>query len=294
MKPPKFDYFAPDSIESALTLIAEHGDDARYLAGGQSLVPMMNFRVAAPSALIDLNGIATLRGIRVDENSRLHIGAMTRTREIEMDSTIATANPLLHAAAPHIAHIQIRNRGTIGGSLAHADPAAEMPGIVLACNAEINSIGPAGPRSIAAVDFFEGIYSTALQDGEMITEIVFPPWPAARCWAFQEISRREGDFAMIGIAAWFDLNETGEISAASLTAIGAGDTPLRLPAAEEILSGQPPGDVLFAEAAQAAVNEFDPGSDLHASDEYRQEVGGVLVERALKTALQREAPGNTA
>ena len=294
MKPPKFDYFAPDSIKSALTLIAEHGDDARYLAGGQSLVPMMNFRVAAPSALIDLNGIATLRGIRVDENSRLHIGAMTRTREIEMDSTIATANPLLHAAAPHIAYIQIRNRGTIGGSLAHADPAAEMPGIVLACNAEINSIGPAGPRSIAAGDFFEGIYSTALQDGEMITEIVFPPWPAARCWAFQEISRREGDFAMIGIAAWFDLNETGEISAASLTAIGAGDTPLRLPAAEEILSGQPPGDVLFAEAAQAAVNELDPGSDLHASAEYRREVGGVLVERALKTALQREAPGNTA
>ena len=294
MKPPKFDYFAPDSIESALTLIAEHGDDARYLAGGQSLVPMMNFRVAAPSALIDLNGIATLRGIRVDENSRLHIGAMTRTREIEMDSTIATANPLLHAAALHIAYIQIRNRGTIGGSLAHADPAAEMPGIVLACNAEINSIGPAGPRSIAAGDFFEGIYSTALQDGEMITEIVFPPWPAARCWAFQEISRREGDFAMIGIAAWFDLNETGEISAASLTAIGAGDTPLRLPAAEEILSGQPPGDVLFAEAAQAAVNELDPGSDLHASAEYRREVGGVLVERALKTALQREAPGNTA
>ena len=294
MKPPKFDYFAPDSIESALTLIAEHGDDARYLAGGQSLVPMMNFRVAAPSALIDLNGIATLRGIKVDKNSRLHIGAMTRTREIEMDSTIASANPLLRAAAPHIAHIQIRNRGTIGGSLAHADPAAEMPGIVLACNAEINSIGPAGPRSIAAVDFFEGIYSTALKDGEMITEIVFPPWPAARCWAFQAISRRAGDFAMIGIAAWFDLNETGEISAASLTAIGAGDTPLRLPAAEEILSGQPPGDVLFAEAAQAAVNELDPGSDLHASAEYRREVGGVLVERALKTALQREGPGYTA
>lgn len=294
MKPPKFEYFAPDSIESALALISEHGADARFLAGGQSLVPMMNFRVAAPSALIDLNGIAALRGIRVDENGRLRIGAMTRTREIETDSTIAVANPLLHAAAPSIAHIQIRNRGTIGGSLAHADPAAEMPGIALACGAEINVVGPGGTRCIAAIDFFEGIFSTALQDGEMISEIVFPAWPAGRRWAFQEISRREGDFAMVGIAGWFDSDETGRISAAGLAAIGAGDTPLRLPSAEAALAGQAPGDTVFAEAAAAAIDDLQPGSDIHASADYRREVGGVLVERVLKTAWQRTALEATA
>lgn len=294
MKPPKFDYFAPDSIESALALIREHGGDARFLAGGQSLVPMMNFRVAAPSALIDLNGIAALRGITVDDNGCLHIGAMTRTREIETDTEIAAANPLLHAAAPSIAHIQIRNRGTIGGSLAHADPAAELPGIVVVCDAEINVIGPGGTRCIAAKDFFEGIFSTALQDGEMISEIVFPPWPAGRRWAFREISRREGDFAMVGIAGWFDTNENGAISAAGLAAIGAGDTPLRLPSAEVALIGQAPGDAVFTNAAAAAIDELQPGSDIHASAAYRREVGGVLVERVLKTAWQRPALEATA
>lgn len=289
MKPPKFDYFAPDSIESALALITKHGDDARFLAGGQSLVPMMNFRVAAPSALIDLNGIAALQGIRTDEAGCLHIGAMTRTREIEMDAIIAGANPLLHAAAPNIAHIQIRNRGTIGGSLAHADPAAELPGIVLVCGAEINIVGPGGARSVAAGEFFEGIFSTALNDGEMISEISFPAWPATRRWAFEEISRREGDFAMVGIASWFDLDESGKISAAGLCAIGAGDTPLRLPSGESILVGQTPDDELFAAAARAAINDLEPGSDIHASAEYRREVGGVLVERTLKSAWEKSS-----
>jgi carbon-monoxide dehydrogenase medium subunit len=287
MKPPKFDYFAPDSIASALALFTEHGDDARYLSGGQSLVPMMNFRVAAPSALIDLNGIAALQGIRIDEEDRLHIGAMTRTRQIEMDAIIARANPLLHAAAPHIAHIQIRNRGTIGGSLAHADPAAELPGVVLACDAEIKLVGPAGARSVAAGYFFEGIFSTALQDGDMIAEIVFSAWPSARRWAFQEISRREGDFAMIGIAAWFDLDDAGKISAAGLAAIGAGDTPLRLSSGETVLIGQAPGEKIFAEAARVSLSDLQPGSDIHASAEYRREVGGVLVERTLKAAWER-------
>lgn len=289
MKPPKFDYFAPDSVESALALIAEHGDDARFLAGGQSLVPMMNFRVAAPSALIDLNGIADLRGIRIDDDHRLHIGAMTRTREIETDATIARASPLLHAAAPSIAHMQIRNRGTIGGSLAHADPAAELPGIVLACGAEIHIVGPGGARSVAAGDFFEGIFETALQDGDMIAEIVFPAWPAARHWAFDEISRREGDFAMIGIAVWFDLDPAGKISATGLAAIGAGDTPLRLSSGEEVLVGQSPGESVFAGAAQAATTDLQPASDIHASAEYRREVGTVLVQRCLQAAWERSS-----
>lgn len=286
MKPPKFDYFAPDSVESALALIAEHGDDARFLAGGQSLVPMMNFRVAAPSALIDLNGVADLRGIGIDDDGRLHIGAMTRTRELETDAQIARANPLLHAAVPNIAHMQIRNRGTIGGSLAHADPAAELPGIVLVCDADIHTVGPGGRRSVAAADFFEGIFETALQDGEMISEIVFPTWPAARCWAFDEISRREGDFAMVGIAAWFDLDTAGKIAASGLAAIGAGDTALRLTSGEDVLLGQAPGADVFARAAQAATADLQPASDIHASAEYRREVGGVLVQRCLQAAWE--------
>ena len=289
MKPPKFDYFAPDSIESALALFIEHGDDACYLGGGQSLVPMMNFRVAAPSALIDLNGIIALRGIRLDDGGQLHIGAMTRTRQIELDATIARSNPLLHAAAPHIAHIQIRNRGTIGGSLAHADPAAELPGIVLVCDAEIKLVGPDGARSVAVCDFFESIFSTALKDGELIAEIVFPAWPYTRRWAFQEVSRREGDFAMIGIAAWFDLDDGGKISATGLAAIGAGDTPLRLSSGETVLIGQIPSEQIFAEAARASLSDLQPGNDIHASAEYRREVGGVLVERTLKAAWERSS-----
>ena len=289
MKPPKFDYFAPDSIESALALFIEHRDDARYLSGGQSLVPMMNFRVAAPSALIDLNGIAALRGIQIDKKGRLHIGSMTRARQIELDATIAHANPLLHAVAPHIAHIQIRNRGTIGGSLAHADPAAELPGIVLVCDAEIKLVGPDGVRSVAVGDFFKSVFSTALQDGDMIVEIVFPVWPSARRWAFQEISRREGDFAMIGIAAWFDLDDADKISATGLVAIGAGDTPLRLPSVETVLIGQAPSEQVFTEAAHAALNDLQPGSDIHASAEYRREVGSVLVKRTLKAAWERSS-----
>jgi len=287
MKPPKFDYFAPTEIADALTLIAEHGEDSRFLAGGQSLVPMLNFRVAAPSALIDLNRVAELQQVRVDDSGDLHLGAMTRTRQIECDPVIGAANPLLQAAASHIAHVQIRNRGTIGGSLAHADPAAELPGIVLVCNALLHIAGPAGKRVVIAEAFFESVFSTALADGELLTEIVFPAWPAARRWAFQEVSRREGDFAMVGIAAWFDTDDDNRITEARLAAIGAGDTPLRLPSAEAALVGNVADAALFADAAQAGIADLQPGSDIHASAEYRREVGGVLVGRVLTQAWER-------
>lgn len=287
MKPPKFDYFAPDSVENALTLLADLGDDARLLAGGQSLVPMLNFRVAAPSALIDLNRIRELQNVRVDERGDLRLGAMVRTRRIETDPAIGAANPLLQAAAPSIAHVQIRNRGTVGGSLAHADPAAELPGISLVCDADIHLQGPAGKRSVHADDFFDGIFSTDIADGEMIIEIVFPAWPAGRCWGFQEISRREGDFAMVGIAAWFDVDSGGAISDSRIAAIGAGDTPLRLKSAENLLAGNTPNVALFAEAAQAGIADMQPGGDIHASAEYRREVGGVLIERVLTEAWER-------
>ena len=287
MKPPKFDYFAPDSVDSALALMNDLGEDARFLAGGQSLVPMMNFRVAAPSALIDLNRIHALQDVRVDERGNLRLGAMVRTRQIETDPAIGAANPLLQAAAPNIAHVQIRNRGTIGGSLAHADPAAELPGIALVCDAEIHLQGPAGARIVAANEFFDGIFSTAIGDGEIMTEIIFPVWPDDRYWGFQEVSRREGDFAMVGIAAWFDVDTGGLISAARLAAIGAGNTPLRLTSAENRLVGNAPKASLFAEAAQAGIANLQPGDDIHASADYRREVGGVLVERVLTEAWGR-------
>lgn len=288
MKPPKFEYFAPETVEDAVALMADLGEDARFIAGGQSLVPMLNFRVAAPSALIDLNRIAALRAIRIEDNGDLYLGAMVRSREIETDPAIGAANPLLQAAATHIAHVQIRNRGTIGGSLAHADPAAELPGIALACGAVIRLQGPDGSRSVAAHDFFDGIFSTAAGDGEAVTGIVFPAWPEARRWAFREISRREGDFAMIGVAAWFDLDGNGAISSAALAAIGAGDTPLRLPSAESALIGRPPDDDAFAEAAAAGIADLQPGSDIHATAEYRREVGGVLIGRVLAEARERK------
>jgi carbon-monoxide dehydrogenase medium subunit len=270
-----------------MALIADQGENSRFLAGGQSLVSMMNFRMAAPAALIDLNRIPELRAVQIDPTGELHIGAMTRIRRIETDPAIAAANPLLPAAAAHIAHFQIRNRGTIGGSLAHADPAAELPGIALVCDAEIRLRGGDGSRRVKARDFFQGVFATALADGELIEEIVFPAWPDKRCWAFGEVSRREGDFALVGIAAWFDIDEGGQIGDTRLAAIGVGDTPLRLPGAETYLSGHPPGGDLFAGAAGAGSGDFDAPSDIHASAEYRREVGAVLIERVLHEAWRR-------
>lgn len=287
MKPAKFDYFAPTEIGDALALISDQGEDSRFLAGGQSLVSMMNFRLAAPATLIDLNRIPELGVVQVDASGNLHMGAMTRIRRIETDPAIQSANPLLSAAAAHIAHFQIRNRGTIGGSLAHADPAAELPGIVLVCDGEIWLRGREGGRTVKARDFFQGVFATELSDGDLIEKIVFPPWPGERCWAFQEVSRREGDFAMVGIAAWFDMGEDGQISDIRVAAIGAGDTPLRLRAVETSLSGHPPGPDLFQRAASAGSGELDPRSDIHASAEYRREVGSVLIERVLLEAWQR-------
>lgn len=287
MKPPPFEYYAPTDIGAALAQMADCGDEARFIAGGQSLVPMLNLRLAAPVALIDLNGVDALKRVEVREDGALTLGAMVRTRQIETDPQIAAANPLLSHAVTHVAHVQIRNRGTIGGSIAHADPAAELPGIALVCDAIIHIRGSNGERKVAAVDFFEGIFSTAVQDGEMITHIQFPAWPAARCWGFQEVSRRDGDFAMIGIAAWFDTGADGGIADARLVAIGADDTPVRLPAAEKALLGGNPSNDLFATAAKAAMSDLTPGHDLHASAEYRREVGGTLVERVLNEAWRR-------
>ena len=287
MKPSSFEYYAAASIDHAISLMDEHGDEGRFIAGGQSLVPMMNFRVAAPPALIDLNGVSELSEVRFDTDGALHVGAMTRTRRLETDPGIAAANPLLAAATVHVAHTQIRNRGTIGGSIAHADPAAKMPGIVLACDAEICLRGSAGASVIKAANFFEGVFTTALQDSELIEKIYFPPWPQERCWGFQEISRREGDFALVGVAAWFDTDASGAISACRVVAIGVGDTPCRLRAAEDALTGSTPSPSLFEAAAGAIATDIDPFDDVHASADYRRDVAAVLVTRTLTDAWER-------
>jgi carbon-monoxide dehydrogenase medium subunit len=289
MKPPPFEYFAPGDIDQAIALREAQGEDARYLAGGQSLVPMLNFRVAAPSALIDLNAIPALRDVGRLGDGRLALGAMVRMRRIETDPAIAAANPLVARAASHVAHVQIRNRGTIGGSVAHADPAAELPGIVLACGADIEARGPGGARTVPATEFFHSVFTTALQEGELIARFLFPEWPPSRRWGFREVSRREGDFAMVGIAAWYDTDAAGRIADARLVAIGAGDTPLRLPGGEAVLVGEKPSPGLFEVAALEAQRNLRPKTDLHASAEYRQEVGAVLVYRCLVDAMERGA-----
>jgi aerobic carbon-monoxide dehydrogenase medium subunit len=271
VKPAAFDYRAPRSVEEALSLLQAHaGEGAKLLAGGQSLVPVLNFRLAAPSLLIDLNRIAALAGIRAGGDGGLRLGAMTRNREIERSELVRTRNPLLHSAMPYIAHAQIRNRGTIGGSLAHADPAAELPAVCIACEADIVAVGRRGERSVRADEFFRGLFTTALEPDELLTEVRFPAWPARRRFAFDEVSRRHGDFAIVGVAVLYDA------PAARVVVFGAQDAPRLF-----VFSGQAPAD-----AGRAAAKDIAPRSDHHASADYRRELVEVLTRRALEKAMR--------
>src|ERR687894_1833429 len=251
MKLPNFEYKSPRSLAEAVAILAAEGGGARPLAGGQSLLPVLAFRLAAPSVLVDLRRIPDLRRISVDEKG-VHLGAMTRWRDIEDDTRLRTAHPLLVAAIGHVAHYQIRNRGTVGGSLAHADPATEMPGIAVTCDAEIEVVGASGARTIAAFDLFVGPLTTSLKPDEIITGVRLPPWPRARRWAFEEFSKRRGDYALAAVAAYYDEDEAGRIRDAHIGVIGAADTPLRLAAAEQALNGRAIDDGAIAAAAQAA------------------------------------------
>src|ERR1700746_2593110 len=249
MKLPPFEYACPTTLPEAVQLLAAR-DDAKALAGGQSLVPMLAFRLLAPTLLVDLRKVADLRGISVTENG-VRLGAMTRWRDIEDDARLATVHPLLKAATAHVAHYQIRNRGTVGGSLAHADPAAEMPGIALTCEAEIAVVGKSGARVIQAADFFQGALTTALTSDEIIVEVSLPAWPARRRWGFEEFARRRGDFAMAAAAVFSDENEDGKARNAHVGVIGVADRPLRLPAVEEVLNGRTIDQATIAEAETA-------------------------------------------
>jgi carbon-monoxide dehydrogenase medium subunit len=282
MKLPPFDYACPTTLSEAIQLLASN-DDAKAIAGGQSLVPMLAFRLSQPSLLVDLRKLADLRGIRISD-AGVTLGAMVRWRDIEDDERLETAHPLLKAAISHVAHYQIRNRGTVGGSIAHADPAAEMPGIAMTCDAEIAVVGKSGARVIQAADFFQGALTTTLTTDEIIVEIRLPAWPTSRRWGFQEFARRRGDFAMAAAAVFYDQDERGKARNAHVGVIGVGDRPLRLTAAEDVLNGESIDETTIAKADAATSAAVDPQDDIHASADYRRSLVGTMVERALRSA----------
>lgn len=291
MKPPPFEYHAPSTTLEALQVLSQVGSDGKVLAGGQSLMPLLNLRLARPAHIVDINALQPEIGqIRAD-NGGLAIGAMTRQRAAERSSLIAERCPLLAEALPLIGHIQIRNRGTIGGSLAHADPASELPAVAVVLNAELVARSARGERTIPAEGFFVSFLTTALEPDELLVEVRLPGWPEGAGWAYQEVSRRHGDFAMVGVAALVRLNGNGSIAEARLGYTGAAPSPVRAREAEQALNGQQPSAESFAAAAELAANTLDPVGDVHAPAAYRLHVARVLTRRALQTAVSRARGG---
>jgi len=284
MKPSAFDYRAPATLAEAVALLAAD-PGARPIAGGQSLMPVLNFRLAAPTLLVDLRRLPGLDAIKIGADG-VRLGAKVRWRDIEDDARLRTAHPLLRAAVAHIAHYQIRNRGTVGGSLAHADPAAELPGIAVTCDAEIAVVGASGARTIPAAEFFTGPLTTVLRPDEIITELRLPSWPADRRWGFREFARRRGDFALAGVALYYDGDARGRARDPHIGVIGACSRPHRLPSVEAALAGQVVDQPTIRAAAEMAAAAVDPPNDLHASAAYRRALVATLVERALRAAAQ--------
>jgi len=290
MKPASFKYVAAASVDHALSLKAEHGDDAKFLAGGQSLMPAMNFRLAQPAVLIDINEIADLTGIRRSA-AATRVGPVTRYRALQRDAAFARDFALIGEALPHIAHPQIRNRGTIGGNLAHADPASELPAIALALGARFHARTATQERWIEASDFFVGALTTDLQPDEMLVGIeLLLPKPRTGC-CFMEIARRRGDFAIVGVAAMMTLGERDECTDVRLAFCGVGETPVDASSAAEVLLGGVPTEAAIRDVAASVQGMIDPGGSVHATAAYQRHVAGVLTERALRTAHQRVRDG---
>ena len=285
MKLPPLSYHRAESVEHAIALLGQYQGEAKIIAGGQSLIPMLAYRLTAPAALIDIGRLADLARIRLDDQG-LSIGSLTRWCDIQGSVEIREFHPLLHDAIGHVAHYQIRNRGTIGGSLAHCDPAAECPAVVLACEGEIMVQGSNGTRSVRADDFFQGLLETDLQQDEVITSVKLPPWNPKRLWAFKEFSRRAGDFALAGVAMHFEMIG-GCIAAPSIVGFGVGDRALVLRATQEALASNPPEPETIARAVSIARDEIDPPLDPHAPPDYRRALFGTLLERAVTEALGR-------
>jgi carbon-monoxide dehydrogenase medium subunit len=289
MKPAPFEYYAPTTVEEALAHLAEHGYAAKVLAGGQSLIPMMNFRLAQPSVIVDLNSVSELFYIRPDEDGGLRLGAMTRQGEVERDPLVAERAPLVHETMPLVAYPQIRSRGTFGGSIAHADPAAELVALSMALNGRFLLRSQAGERWVPADEFFVGLFATVLEPDELLVEVALPELPTRSGGAFREITRRHHDFCMAGVAAVVTLEDDSDrCKQARLVFLGVGDGPVDARQAAEMLIGQvPTAEAIRAAAETAASDEIDPGSDIHASAEYRRHLANVLARRALEQAFER-------
>jgi CO/xanthine dehydrogenase FAD-binding subunit len=289
MKPVPFGYVAASSAEEAVALLAQHGDDAMILAGGQSLLPLLNLRLARPSMLVDVSRIAELDYI-VASDGALEIGAVTRKRALEFSPLVRERHPLLHTATCLIGHAPIRSRGTVGGSLVQADPAAEYPALAVALGATLRVVGTHAERTIAAGDFFQGFLATALAPGELLAAVRWPLLPSRSGWSCLEFARRPGDFALSGVVASVSLDDSGRYSDVRLVPFGVGPRPVRVRAAEAALAGERPGESLHLHAAERAVAELEPPqSDVHASSEYRAHLTRVLLQRALAEASTRAA-----
>ena len=286
MKPAPFKYVAASSLDQALSLKAEYGDEARFLAGGQSLIPAMNFRLARPAVLIDINGLATLAGISRTQGE-IRVGALTRYRALERNGDFLKTCPLFADALPHIAHPQIRNRGTIGGNLSYADPASELPAVATAMSARMRVKSAGGEREVAAADFFVGLLTTDIAADEMLVEVLFPePKPRTGC-SFMEVARRRGDFALAGVAAIVTLDQEERCADLRLALCGVGETPVDASRAAASLVGQRLTDKAI-EAVVAGVRELiAPSGNVHASPDYQRHIAGVLVGRAIRAAHQR-------
>jgi CO/xanthine dehydrogenase FAD-binding subunit len=286
MKPPKFEYAAPENLEEVMTLLGQYGDDAKILAGGQSLVPMMNMRLARPGYIVDVNRVRGLSYIR-EEDGILAMGALTRHKEVEKSELVRKRNPLIAEAATFIGHPQVRNRGTVGGTLAHADPAAEMPAVIVALDGELVIRGASGTRTCKPEDFFLTFLTVQIDPSEMLVEARFPVVTGRTGTAFLEFSRRHGDFAIVAVAAALTLDGKGVCKKVGLGLAGVGPTPIRPAGAEKILTGQTLKDDVIEQAAIKAAEETDPASDVHGSADYRREMVKVFTRRALKKALER-------
>jgi CO/xanthine dehydrogenase FAD-binding subunit len=287
MKPAPFEYFDPRTPPEAVRLLQQHGEDARVLAGGQSLVPLMNLRLVRPAVLVDINRIPALAYIRADGHT-LAFGALTRIHQVATSAVVRERLPLLAEAAALVGHLAIRHRGTVGGNVAHADPASEIPAVILALDGELVAEGPRGQRTVKAGSFFTGLLSTALGPDELLTEVRVPAAPTGSGSSFVEVSRRDGDFALAGAAVLLRRGDGDRCTMARVALCGVAATALRVPEAERILEGQGISDHALRDAVERAVLPVD---DVHASAEYRRHVAGVLVTRAVKQAWQRASQG---
>lgn len=284
MKPPRFSYHDPATVEEALDLLARHGDGAKVLAGGQSLMPMLNFRLARPSLVIDINRVAALATVTTAPDGGLRLGALVRQRALERSALIRERGPLIAQAVPFVGHPQIRTRGTLGGNLVHADPASELPAVMVALGAELTVQSARARRTLGAEAFFVGALTTALAPDELLTEIALPPWPARSGSSLLEVAKRHGDFALGGAAVTLTLDAQRRVAGARIVCFGVGARPVRVLDAERSLAGGAPSAAAFAEAGRLAAAGVDPADDIHASGAYRRRLAGVLVTRALAAA----------